>query len=103
MENYGFTEEQARDLDPSTMSWVAVPLKNSDKEVVAVLYVDCKVKDYLDADKLALIGLAVIGIAYFVGLRTLDQKADSVMPIRIIDPKIGSRAFGSSASSFQKG
>jgi hypothetical protein len=70
MKEYQFPEKDARLLDKTTMSWMAVPLVNLLKgEVEGVLYFDCRVADYFDQDRQRAIAFASVGIAYFVALR----------------------------------
>lgn len=60
---YGYSEDQARALEPSTMSWMAVPLKSTSGDVEGVLYCDCKVRDFFTEDRQAVVIFAAIGIA----------------------------------------
>jgi hypothetical protein len=67
--SYSFSEEQARNLDASTMSWMAVPLKGERDAVAGVLYCDCQERDFFSDERQRLLAFAAVGIAYFVGLR----------------------------------
>jgi hypothetical protein len=66
---WGYTEEQARRLDGSVMSYFAVPLKSQEHGVEAIVYVDARQRGFFTKARQELVEAACIGIALFVGRR----------------------------------
>lgn len=68
--DWNYTREQARQLDPAVMEWMAVPFYDSDRESVsAVLYLDASKRGFFTPERQDLILSAVNGIAVFIGKR----------------------------------
>lgn len=68
VEAQGYREEEAKKLNPATMSWVALPLVESQK-VVALIYCDATVRDFFSPERQLLIQGAGAGTARFVAQR----------------------------------
>lgn len=66
METQGFTEEQARAVDHSTMSGYAFPLAAPDGTVEGIVYADAVAPDFFTADRISTINSACSGIARFI-------------------------------------
>jgi hypothetical protein len=63
---WNYTEQQARDLNPAAMSWMAVPLLDNE-EVIAVVFLESHKQNFFDdEEKQKLILYACIGLARFV-------------------------------------
>jgi hypothetical protein len=69
IKEWSYTESDARELNPATMSSYAVPLKNQDEKVECVLYCASTDRDLFQPEVLTLINNACIGIARFIRYR----------------------------------
>jgi hypothetical protein len=70
VEDWNYTPEQARHLNPGVMEWMAVPFYDVDSQRVnAVLYLDASKRDFFTPDRQETILSAVNGIAVFIGKR----------------------------------
>lgn len=71
MTSWNYSERDAMDVDPSTRSWMAVPLILVDdaSTVHGVLYCDATARDYSTEARQKVIFDGCIGIARFVGVR----------------------------------
>lgn len=70
MKEWGYPEDLARLLNPSVMSWMAVPLYDPlRKKVEAVLYLDATRRDFFTETRQDLVLNAAAGIAVFIGKR----------------------------------
>jgi hypothetical protein len=68
--DWNYTEEQARYLNPATMEWMAVPFYDRDRQTVeAVLYLDATTRGFFSDDVQELVLAAAAGIAVFIGKR----------------------------------
>lgn len=68
LDSHDYREDEAKRLNPATMSWAAMPLMNEQK-LVAVIYCDATVRDFFSAERQLLIQGAGAGIARFVAQR----------------------------------
>lgn len=66
IEAQGFTEEQARNIDPSTMSGYAAPLLSADSTVVGIVYADAVDRDFFSDERVTILDRACVGIARFI-------------------------------------
>jgi len=67
---WNYTPDQARQLNPAAMEWMAVPFYDADHgRVEAILYLDSSKRDFLTPARQELVLLAVSGIAVFIGKR----------------------------------
>ena len=62
----GFTEDEARNVDHSTMSGYAAPLLFADGSVAGIVYADTIAPDFFNEEHLSIIDRACVGIARFV-------------------------------------
>jgi len=70
IKEWNYTPDQARQLNPAAMEWMAVPFHDVDRgRVDAVLYLDASKRDFFTPDRQGLVLLAVSGIAVFIGKR----------------------------------
>ena len=70
IDEWGYAEKLARLLNPSVMSWMAVPLFDPLRHrVEAVLYVDSTERHFFTETRQELILSAASGIAVFIGRR----------------------------------
>lgn len=68
--DWNYTEERAKKLNPATMAWMAVPFYDRDRgRVDAVLYLDSQLADFFSETRQELVLAAVNGIAVFIGKR----------------------------------
>lgn len=63
---WGYTEADARKLDPTRNSWMAVPIKHKEKDVTGVVYMDSDEKSFFDEEVQARIIHACAGLAVFI-------------------------------------
>jgi len=66
---YNFTSEQAKTLDATVMSYMAVPLQLKGEGVAAIVYVDSRRRSFFTKARQELVEGACLGIALFVGRR----------------------------------
>lgn len=69
---WGFTDQQAREVNPATYSWLAMPLVqliNGKDRVDGVVFIDSQDKTFFTAEKKEIILYAAIGIARFIGIK----------------------------------
>jgi putative methionine-R-sulfoxide reductase with GAF domain len=66
--DYGFSQDDALNLSQSTMSWLAFAIARNGT-VYGVLYCDSKQADFFTDERKEDLLHAMVGIAYFVGLR----------------------------------
>jgi hypothetical protein len=69
VENWNFTEGDARRLNPATMAWMAVPITNLSGTLEGVLYLDATDRDFFTEERQWLAIQATTGIAKFVARR----------------------------------
>jgi hypothetical protein len=71
VEEWGYSEKAARDLNPSSMAWMAVPLFNhrDAKIVEGIVYIDAIDRDFFTEARKTVVFLACGGIATFVAKR----------------------------------
>jgi hypothetical protein len=65
---WAYSEPQARKVDPSSMSWMAVPL-GAGKRIEGILYLDARDRDFFTEARQDLILRAAIGVARYVAER----------------------------------
>jgi putative methionine-R-sulfoxide reductase with GAF domain len=67
---WGYSEEEARSRDPSTMAWLALPLTDQDKQKVeGIVYLDSIDRDFFSDDRQKLVSVACVAIARYVAQR----------------------------------
>jgi hypothetical protein len=68
VEEWGYTEAEARKLNPSSKSWMAVPLLNllDQRKVEGIVYIDAVEKDFFTEVQKGLVLFACVGIAQYV-------------------------------------
>jgi len=68
--DWHYTPEQAKKLNPATMAWMAVPFRDPDRNRVdAVLYLDSQIAEFFTEARQELVLAAANGIAVFIGKR----------------------------------
>lgn len=69
--DWGYTDQEARKRDPSSMSWMAVPLSEggNEKQILAIVYLDSVLGDFFDEVKQYLVLGSSIGIAKYIEKR----------------------------------
>jgi hypothetical protein len=66
---WNYTEHDARQLNPATMAWMAVPITTPAGTLDGLLYLDATDRDFFDEDRQAQAIRATAGIAKFVARR----------------------------------
>lgn len=66
---YGYSNKEARDLNPDCRAWAAMPITDTRQQVQAVLYADSVDPEFFTDERLEMIKYAAVGIAYYVGER----------------------------------
>lgn len=67
---WNYTPEQARELNPAAMEWMAVPFYDADHgHVDAILYLDASKRHFFTPARQEIVLQAVSGIAVFIGKR----------------------------------
>jgi len=66
---WGYSHHEARTLDGTVMSYMAVPLSSAERGVEAILYLDCQRRRFFTKTRQELVEGAAAGIALFVGRR----------------------------------
>lgn len=70
MEDWGYTEDDARKLNPATKAWMAVPLVAPPKsKILGILYIDSTDRDYFTATRKGLLMTAASGVERFANRR----------------------------------
>lgn len=65
-EDYHYTEQEARRLNPGSMAWMAICLKDSADKVKGVVYLDSVDRDFFTDDRQQIALNCCVGIARFV-------------------------------------
>jgi hypothetical protein len=65
-DKWHYTEEEARRLDPASLAWLAFPLVDGKRKVIAILFADSADKDFFTPARIELITKATTGLAEFV-------------------------------------
>lgn len=80
VKDYAYTDEDARKLDKSAQSWLAIPLLeptgDGKGKVHGVLYADATVKGFFDEKRIALAMHAAVGMMAFV-IERYNQKPNT--------------------------
>jgi hypothetical protein len=68
VEQWAYSEAQARKVDPASMSWMAVPLGTDDR-IEGILYLDARASGFFTEARQDLILRAAVGVARYVAER----------------------------------
>jgi hypothetical protein len=69
IQNWGFSSDRARRVDPTVRAWMAVPLTTPERGVEAIVYVDARKREFFTENRQLLVLGGCGGLALFVRQR----------------------------------
>lgn len=66
IEDWGYTEKSAREIDDSSQCWLAIPLGGGSDKLYGILYADSDVEGFFDEDAVETVLTASLGIVDFI-------------------------------------